>query len=797
MKRIIFFFGILIGVLLCDRCIAQEDQAAHLKKMEQLNAQLQKTSSDTARIRLYLELCLECDIADNLKYAEPVLALTDKLLAAKPDQKLRATLIQQRGQAFNYISVYYQETNQYDKALSFLGKALEQFEKTNDKEGKAAVYEGLINVYNDQNHVKKKVEYMRKRIELLDELNDLEGMKDQLTQLANHYSYEGSVLKEMGILKEGLELFKKKNHPLGQARFLNMLKDLYRNQGDTVQALEYLQRFMALEKSINDSVRIARSYFLGGSFYYEMELYPQALNYLDSAVYLYAIRKDTLALLELNRQIGQVYLRKNEPQKGLEYFQKCLQFKSSKQEYLKLYFEALISIGNAYRQMNDNEKALEYHLKAFKFVEPYPYRPGKMLINHTLAKDYFLVGDFKKAKFYADKALEIALEAGSASDKMWQYQYAYKVDSALGNGNEAFQKYHKYIFLRDLLKNEEVRRSAAKDKYQSDLEAEKTAAKVERERKEAEQAAQTKKQRVILGSVLAGLLLVGIFAGFILRSLRITRKQKVVIEEKNKLTEEQKHIIEEKQTEILDSINYAQRIQGAMLPPITDITAAYSDSFVLFKPKDIVSGDFYWFDQKDGKTFIAAADCTGHGVPGAIMSMVGAEKLNEALAHSTDVSEILSLLNKGIKKALRQSGNADATRDGMDIALCSFSKDLQQLEYAGANRPLWIIRKGTTEIEETKATKTAIGGLTDDEQEFTKRSVTLQKGDSVYIFSDGYADQFSPEDKKLMTRKFKDLLLSSLNKSMEEQKEFLGSFIDKWKGNMEQTDDILVIGIRV
>lgn len=255
--------------------------------------------------------------------------------------------------------------------------------------------------------------------------------------------------------------------------------------------------------------------------------------------------------------------------------------------------------------------------------------------------------------------------------------------------------------------------------------------------------------------------------------------------------------IEYRHKEMLDSVHYAKRIQAAILPENSEISNAFPESFVLFKPKDIVSGDFYWFEEKDEKFFIASADCTGHGVPGALMSMLGADKLNNALLHSSEVSGILSELNKGVKKVLRQSGREDSTRDGMDIALCSFVKDLKVLEYAGANRPLWIVRNDKNEIEETKATKTAIGGLTEDDQEFTKHRFELKKGDTIYIFSDGYADQFSSLDKKLMTKKFKEVLLSINSKSMVDQGEFLGNFIDNWKGDMEQTDDILVIGIRV
>ncbi|MFL5752766.1 MAG: PP2C family protein-serine/threonine phosphatase [Bacteroidia bacterium] len=278
--------------------------------------------------------------------------------------------------------------------------------------------------------------------------------------------------------------------------------------------------------------------------------------------------------------------------------------------------------------------------------------------------------------------------------------------------------------------------------------------------------------------------------------------QSMAIHKEKERINELKKEIEQKHQEIIDSVNYAKRIQQAILPDSSAIKNALPDSFVLFRPKDIVSGDFYWFYHSPTSTmstgiFIAAADCTGHGVPGALMSMLGADKLNEAVMHSRDVAGILPLVNKGIKKALRQSGGEDSTRDGMDIALCCFNKELTRLDYAGANRPLWILRAGTKELLETKATKTAIGGLTEADQEFAKHTFDLQKGDTVYIFSDGYADQFSPNDKKLMTRKFKDTILEIQHMSMEEQGKHLERFHLEWKGAMEQTDDVLVIGVRV
>lgn len=258
----------------------------------------------------------------------------------------------------------------------------------------------------------------------------------------------------------------------------------------------------------------------------------------------------------------------------------------------------------------------------------------------------------------------------------------------------------------------------------------------------------------------------------------------------------QKTDLEHKNKEITDSINYAKRIQNANLPNKNEVYKALLNSFILFKPKDIVSGDFYYFKQKDNLLFIAAADCTGHGVPGAFMSFVCSEKLDAALAHTTNVAKILSSTNRGVKAALNQTDANESTRDGMDIALCSIDLATNTISYAGANRPIWIIRNNTTEVEEIKATKTALGGLTSHEQAFDLHQFKLNTGDAFYIFSDGYADTFNGlTNKKLTTKAFKQLLLTMQQHPMVEQEQLLNTYINNWKGNAEQIDDILVIGV--
>ena len=259
----------------------------------------------------------------------------------------------------------------------------------------------------------------------------------------------------------------------------------------------------------------------------------------------------------------------------------------------------------------------------------------------------------------------------------------------------------------------------------------------------------------------------------------------------------QKAEIELKNRDILDNLLYARRIQDAMLPEIHLIYENLRESFIIYMPKDIVSGDFYSYNHKDGKIILAAADCTGHGVTGAFMSMIGSSVLNQIINEKgiTQPSLILNNLNTGITEALKQREN-DVT-DGMDIALCTFDMKKQQLEYSGANRPLWIFRNG--EFIEIKPDKLAIGGFRIlRDASFTNHQMQLQKGDSIYLFTDGFADQFGgPLGKKLLSKRFREILLSIQNLSMSEQEKILAEVFSKWKGNVTQVDDVLVIGIRV
>lgn len=278
-------------------------------------------------------------------------------------------------------------------------------------------------------------------------------------------------------------------------------------------------------------------------------------------------------------------------------------------------------------------------------------------------------------------------------------------------------------------------------------------------------------------------------------------KLEKIITERTSTIAHQKEEIEHKSQEITDSINYAKRIQQAILPPIDEIVNVWNDTFVFYQPKDIVSGDFYWFHKiSDTEILIACADCTGHGVPGGFMSMICSDKLNDAVKITQNPADILFHVNNNVKKALRQTekGDPGTNKDGMEIALLRVNFTDGKIWYSGANRNLLILRKEAIDLEEVKPTKAGIASFTEMNFSYEGHELQLGKGDLVYLTSDGYPDQFGGADgKKFMTKNFKKLLLTIRNLTIREQEQKIKNSIFEWMGHHEQVDDLLVIGLKI
>jgi len=360
-----------------------------------------------------------------------------------------------------------------------------------------------------------------------------------------------------------------------------------------------------------------------------------------------------------------------------------------------------------------------------------------------------------------------------------------------GNYKKAYETMQKLFAAKDSVSSQQNAHfiKEMEKKYQTEkdsLELVNVNLKLDKEKIKSERSQQSKERLILFFSVI-GLLLVANAVYFFVR-LKETKKT-------NKIIENQNFSLEQKNKEIHDSITYAKRIQEAILPSRYSLAENLVNSFVLFQPKDIVSGDFYWLEKAGNATYFAAADCTGHGVPGAMVSVVCANALSKALLEEniTVTGELLDRVRELVIERFENS--EEDVKDGMDISLCKLEGN--KLQWSGANNPLWIIRKGESEVEEIKADKQAIG-KTENPQLFTSHSIELKEGDSVYIFTDGYADQFGGErGKKLMYKPMKELLLSLQNKTLDEQKDALKVAFEKWKGDLEQVDDVCIIGVRI
>jgi serine phosphatase RsbU (regulator of sigma subunit) len=350
--------------------------------------------------------------------------------------------------------------------------------------------------------------------------------------------------------------------------------------------------------------------------------------------------------------------------------------------------------------------------------------------------------------------------------------------------------------------NEANTKKSVQAEMNYEFEQKQTAEKAEQDKKDAIVEQDRKKQEVIRNSFIAGFLLMLALAFFIFRGYRqkqkaneIITQQKEEVEKQKTIVEQQKALVEEKNKDILDSITYAKRLQDAILPPLSIINQYLPESFVLYKPKDIVAGDFYWMERVGDTILIAAADCTGHGVPGALVSVVCSNALNRTVKEFkiTEPGKILDKVRELVLETFEKSESN--VQDGMDISLCCLNMQTREMQWSGANNALWYIQNN--ELKEINPDKQPIG-KTDKPAPFNTHKLQLQKGDTLYLFTDGYADQFGGEKgKKFKYKQLQQLITDNAQSIMEKQKAVLENKLNEWKGNLEQVDDVLVIGIRV
>lgn len=575
----------------------------------------------------------------------------------------------------------------------------------------------------------------------------------------------------------------------------------------------------------------AKAYRLIGSMYNNKFDGKNGLIYFMKSLRLLEGTNDYKGLASTYNGLGGIYSSLNEPEKALDYRYKSVEY-AEKSGDKTLMATCYMNIGGLLMG-TDNSKSLEFKFKTIKIYEELKDTSNLALGYSMLGNTYFNLPDLKNAEKYYKKALDMARPLkenrqiagnmamlGGVFNNLNEYKTALAyLDSATQinktkNNNDiwigltilkyketsfaSLKLYDKAYLIReesdaieDSLFSEDKKKETKElaEKYENEKKV------LEAEKQKITEREEKKRQTLITITISIVLIITIIFAGFIFNRFKLTKKQKQIIEIKSQETEAQKHLIEEKQKEIIESITYAKRLQEAILPPQEFIDKHLTNNFILYKPKDLVAGDFYWAEKINDMFFIAAADSTGHGVPGAMVSVVCSNALNRSIKefNLTETGKILDKTRELVLETFEKS--ASEVKDGMDISLLCIDGKNKSIFWSGANNPLWFIQNG--EFKEIKADKQPIG-KTEYPKPFTTHQIEYKENTTFYLFTDGFADQFGgSKGKKFKYKQFSDLLINNINLTQKQQADTINKVFEAWKGNLEQVDDVCVIGIKI
>lgn len=604
----------------------------------------------------------------------------------------------------------------------------------------------------------------------------------------------------------------------------NNIALIYRDWGQLDNAIDYFQKSLKVFEKIGHKPSISTILGNIGAVYADLQDYENSKIYYKRALEVKKETNDKWGLALLLAGLGTRYLEENKIDSAMIYYRESLELRIQLNN-INGVAQAYKHIGSVFIETQEIDSAMFYYDKSLALFEELNIPSGIADLCYNIAVAKKRSGDQKSAIKFAERALTTAAASGFLDAERDASHLLFELYKTNGDYKKALMMHERFINARDLMNKEENQKAIIQQQYQYDYD--KKALEDQLKHEEEINIAQLKfdqkeeKQRLITISIFGGLILVSLFLIFVFNRLRVTKKQKLFIEKQKKEVDIAHLELGEKNQEIMDSITYAKRIQSAILPSEKAIQELLQDYFILYKPKDIVAGDFYWFETftpdltgdtlyEDNIVLFAAADCTGHGVPGAMVSVICNNGLNRSVREYglTEPGKILDQTREIVIKEFEKS--EEDVKDGMDIALCALTTHSHSeshshtINYSGANNPLWIIRKDASEVEEVKADKQPIGKY-DHTKPFTTHELQLFPGDTIYIFTDGFVDQFGGSDdssrlnggKKFKSGNFKKLLLSIQDKSMVEQKEIINDTLENWKGNLEQIDDVCVIGVRV
>lgn len=702
----------------------------------------------------------------------------------------------QKGKSYYLIELDEAAINSYDKHL--LDSLLPVYHQTKNDTVKLRALKYFASALSDE---KIWVPYNN----LL--YNKTAGKKDTMSLLyyadaLNNKGYEYQYLRNnldsaIFFYKLSLETNKRINYNPGIGTVLNNLAYIYQHQGNINKSIELYNEANELFLKSNYYEGLVSIVINLGDIYFNNDDYDKAEECFNNAL-VYSQKAGTNYLLgNVYNQLGAIAKHKNNKSRSFHYFNKAIEIYKSQSDFSHLAM-AYIGLSKIYYETKDIVNTGATCDSALKYLNFSNEAYTKSVVYDYAAYFQLAVDNYEQAKKYVDSSYSYAKIVGYPS---LIYNAALKMSSYY-RWKKQFEPAYRYLSearaMNDSINNDNIKKSILKQQLKSDFEKKELELKAQQDKKDAEAKAEKKRQQYILFAVILALAAMIVVVYVVYRNYASKKKSAALLEEKNKIIYSQKQEVEEKQKEIIDSINYAQKIQSAVLTSEEVWKKISPEHFIVFFPKDIVSGDFYWaYNTLNNRSVFVLADCTGHGVPGGFMSMLGNSFLNELVVENKlfKADVVLNKLRDKIIKALGQKG-AEDRKDGMDMGLCVWNKLENTLEFSGANNSLWLIRN--KELITYQGDKMPIGQYSEEPKPFSSHQIPLQKNDLIVLCTDGFADQFGGENgKKLKSKNLKEFLVKGADKPLEHQKAGLVKLFNEWKGGHHQVDDVSLIMIKV
>ncbi|ELR72411.1 serine/threonine kinase [Fulvivirga imtechensis AK7] len=601
--------------------------------------------------------------------------------------------------------------------------------------------------------------------------------------------------KALEYTRNALELAGEIGDQSGMASSYNNIGVLHKNKGDLDGALEHYFKALQIQEKNKFTDAIAYTYSNIGTVYSLKGEYSKALENFNKANDQFVSIGHTLRAIGTTNNIGNVYEAQGQYDEALKYYLRSLELYEELEDNSQA-FVPFNNIGNIFFSKGKYDAAMAYYESALDLERINNDLNGQANALHNIGTIHKVRGSFQAALDRFNEAVSLVQETDNKRLLAIIYQSIAETYFSMGDTFMAYSFLRLNNLAKDSLYNQESSRRIAE--LENAYELEKKENEIRALKMEAQlQSLRIKNDNIIM---LAGVIISLLGGGLTLVTLKRykqIRRNKYLLERQNVALEQQKLIIQDKNQSITESIDYAKSVQRSLLQ-FQVTPEKLSRSFVYFKPKDIVSGDFFWYAEKDDFDIVAAVDCTGHGVAGAFMTVIGISSLEQIINREKiyEPAQILERLNTEVRNVLKLRANS-GTDHGMDVALCKVDFKKEEVIFAGANRPLYYFRQGV--FDEVKGTKRTIGEeLFATGTAFEEHHIPFGAADTFYLTSDGFADQFGGEKgKKYMVARLKQLLKEIQSLSIQEQKQTLSQTIVKWQGNEEQTDDILVIGFKL